>query len=124
MGNLFIKDWGHAKDYVKVYDIKHHKPDDFVLATGKTYSVRKLLEEAFLVAGKTLKWKGTGVEEKGFIDNDRCVIRIDPRYFRPLEVDKLLGNPKKAKNELNWCTKITFKELISEMVSFELKRLK
>ena len=127
MGNLdSLRDWGHAKDYIKGMHkiLQHEVPDDFVLATGRTYSVRRLLEEAFKVAGKELKWEGSGENEKGIIDNQRCVVRIDPRYFRPLEVDRLLGNPQKARDMLNWSSEISFEELIKEMVTHELRNIK
>ena len=122
MGNLdALRDWGHAKDYVEgMIDIlNHNKPDDFVLATGKMYSVRYLIEKAYGVIGKHIEWAGNGVNEVGLIDGKEA-IKIDPRYYRPLEVDKLLGNPTKAKKELNWEAKTPFEELINEMVKSEI----
>ena len=117
------RDWGHAKDYVDgMYRILQHPlADDFVLATSKTYTVRHMIERAFNVIGETIQWSGKGSEEKGFISNNRCVVQIDPRYYRPLEVEILKGNYCKAKKLLDWEPTISFDALIEEMVKYELK---
>jgi GDPmannose 4,6-dehydratase len=126
VGNLYAsRDWGHAKDYVKgMYSIlQHDVPDDFVLATGKSYTVKHMINKAFNAAGHNITWFGHGVDEFGCLDSGRCVVKIDPRYFRPLEVDSLLGNPSKAKALLNWSSQTTFDGLISEMVLDELQHV-
>ncbi len=117
------RDWGHAKDYVEgMYRIMQNKvAEDFVLATSKTYTVRKMIECAFGNIGETVKWSGKGRDEKGYISNNRCVVKIDPRYYRPLEVEILKGNYSKAKKILGWKPIISFEELIKEMVESELK---
>jgi GDPmannose 4,6-dehydratase len=120
LGNLDAKrDWGYAPDYVdgmwKI--LQHTKPDDFVLASGETHSVREFIEEAFSYFGETVYWRGKGINERGFLkSNDKIVICIDKKYFRPTEVDYLLGDYKKAENTLNWRPKVKFKELVKIMV--------
>jgi GDPmannose 4,6-dehydratase len=134
LGNLnSLRDWGHARDYVKAQwlILQHDRPDDFVIATGEQHSVREFCELAFREAGIEIEWKGAGLEEKGLIsstDNSMnhlspgmSIVEIDPRYFRPTEVEALLGDPSKAKNELGWEREITFQELIKEMVSEDIK---
>lgn len=125
MGNLEAKrDWGHARDYVEgMYRImQHDKPDDFVLATGRTETVRYFLEHAFAVAGIEVEWQGTGIKEVGLNKKTgKPIVRIDERYFRPTEVDILCGDAGKAKKELNWSPTITLEELIREMVESEMR---
>ena len=120
LGNLDAKrDWGHAKDYVEgMWRImQHDTPEDFVLATGETYSVRYFCEKAFECAGIPLEWKGEGVEEKGINQNTgEVVIEVDPRYFRPTEVDILVGDASKAQEKLGWKPQHTIEQLITDMV--------
>lgn len=124
LGSLDSKrDWGHAKDYVEAMWLMTQQPeaDDYVVATGETHSVRECVELAAKVLGFDLVWEGTGLDEKG-IDRktNKTIIEIDPKYFRPAEVDLLLGDPTKAKTKLNWQPKYTFEKLIEEMVQFDL----
>lgn len=125
LGNLDAKrDWGHAKDYVEAMwlMLQQEKPDDYVVATGQTHKVREFVERAFTEAGIKIEWQGSGVEEKG-VDKQsgRVLVEIDPRYFRPTEVDLLLGNPEKAKRELGWEPKVTFEELVRVMVQADIE---
>ncbi len=125
LGNLDAKrDWGHAKDYVKAMwlMLQQDNPDDYVIATGKAYSVREFVEKAFAKVGITIEWKGKGLDEKG-IDGDtgKVLICIDPRYFRPTEVDFLLGDPSKAKKTLGWEPVISFDELVDLMVKEDIR---
>mmetsp|Transcript_2968 Transcript_2968/g.4477 ORF Transcript_2968/g.4477 Transcript_2968/m.4477 type:complete len:363 (+) Transcript_2968:166-1254(+) len=131
LGNIDAKrDWGHARDYVEGMwrMLQQEQPDDYVLATGETHTVREFVEKAFLCLGTTIKWVGKSgsVEEVGVdaADEDRVLIRIDPRYFRPTEVDLLLGNPAKAKNVLGWEHTTKFDDLVKEMVEADFKMLK
>jgi len=124
LGNLNAKrDWGHARDYVEGMwlIVQQEAPDDYVLATGETYSVRQFVEKAFAHVGRTIIWRGTGVDEKG-IDNTsgQVLVEVDPRYFRPTEVDLLIGDPSKARAKLGWQHKITFDQLVKEMVQADL----
>jgi len=124
LGNLDAKrDWGHARDYVEGMwrILQHSEPDDFVLATGQAHTVRELVEKAFACVGRRIEWRGSAVEEKG-IDavSGQTLVEIDPRYFRPTEVDFLLGDPSKARIKLGWHHKISFDELITEMVNADL----
>ena len=130
IGNLDAKrDWGHAKDYVYMQwlMLQQDKPDDFVIATGRTETVRRFIELTSLKLGwnsnKTnsgIYWEGKGIKEVGRRkDNNEIVIRIDPRYFRPTEVDLLLGDPSKALKKLGWSPKKSLEELIEEMVEFD-----
>ncbi len=149
LGNLNAKrDWGHARDYVEMQwlMLQQDKPDDFVIASGVQHSVREFIEQAAGELGITLCWEGEGVDEIGIVDSfeDRqsssalyddsgerlkikgpkegdVIIRIDPRYFRPTEVESLLGDPSKAKNELGWEPKISFEELVKEMVLADME---
>jgi GDPmannose 4,6-dehydratase len=124
LGNLDAKrDWGHAKDYVEMQwlMLQQDQPEDFVIATGVQYSVREFVIAAAQEVGMTITWKGESVEEKGFDANDKCIIAVDPRYFRPTEVETLLGDATKAKQKLGWTPKISFKELVSEMMREDLK---
>lgn len=126
LGNIdSMRDWGHARDYVegmwRIVQYKHG--DDFVLATGETHSVREFVELAFSHVGTTIEWKGEGVEETGVCSKSGKVrVRIDPKYFRPTEVEFLLGDPAKAKRELGWSHTTPFKELVREMVESDLRR--
>jgi len=125
IGNLDARrDWGHARDYVEgMWKIlQHGKPDDFVLATGEAHSVRQLTEKAFAVVGRKLDWKGKGADEVGIDAKTGAVlVAIDPRYFRPTEVNHLLGDAGKARRELGWSHRVTFDQLIEEMVQSDLK---
>jgi GDPmannose 4,6-dehydratase len=128
LGNLDAKrDWGHARDYVDGMwrILQQPEADDYVLATGEAHTVREFVERAFAEVGVEIGWKGAGVEERGFdAKNGRCLIEIDPRYFRPTEVDLLLGDPTKAVEKLGWRHKTTFPELVSEMVASDLLVMK
>ena len=127
LGNLNSKrDWGYAGDYVKAMwkILQQDKPEDFVIASGETHSVREFVELAFKEAGIDILWQGEGLNEQG-IDKatGRTLIEIDPRYFRPSEVDLLLGSPKKAKNQLDWKIETSFNDLVKLMVRSDLNRL-
>ena len=127
LGNLDAKrDWGHAKDFVEGMRLilQQDLPSDYVLATGENHSVREFVELAFKEIGRSVVWKGDGLNEEG-IDSESggIVVKIDPRYYRPTEVDDLLGDPTKAKKELNWQHTITFKDMVSEMVQEDIKLL-
>jgi GDPmannose 4,6-dehydratase len=124
LGNLEAKrDWGHAKDYVEVQwlMLQQEAPEDFVIATGVQYSVREFVDAAAHEIGLPISWKGSGVEEKGYNENGRCIVAVDPRYFRPTEVETLLGDPSKAKEKLGWEPRTTFKQLVAEMMREDLK---
>jgi GDPmannose 4,6-dehydratase len=125
LGNLDAKrDWGHARDYVEMQwlMLQQDEPDDYVIATGKQYSVREFVEVAAGELGINVKWEGNGVDEKGIdTKSGKCIVAVDPRYFRPTEVETLLGDPTKAKEKLGWVPKITFEEMVSEMVREDLK---
>ena len=128
LGNLDAKrDWGHAKDYVEGMwkALQHNTADDFVFATGETYSVREFVEKSFAHIGCEITWKGKEIDEIG-IDKKtgKTLISIDPRYFRPTEVDHLQGDASKAKNILGWEAKTSFDELVIEMMEHDLNRLK
>lgn len=126
LGNLNAKrDWGYAKDFVECMwlMLQQDEPDDFVCATGKQYSVRQFVEEAFALCGFEIEWKGSGVDEKG-IDcaTGRVLVEIDPVYFRPAEVETLIGDAAKAKEKLGWVSKTSFQELVRMMVDSDLKQ--
>ncbi len=124
LGNMDSKrDWGHAKDYVEMQwlMLQQDQPEDFVIATGEQYSVRDFVNAACDELGIKIRWEGHGVDEKGYDDLGKCIVAVDTRYFRPAEVETLLGDATKAKEKLGWETKITFKELVSEMVREDLK---
>ena len=127
LGNLDAKrDWGHAKDYVKgMWLILQNKiPDDFVLATGKSYTVRQFCELAFREVGIEIDWKGKGMQEIGINKkNNKTLVEIDERYFRPTEVDYLKGDATKAKEILHWTPEVSFEELVSEMVKADIQRV-
>ena len=129
LGNLDAKrDWGHAKDYVECMwlILQHNQPNDFVIATGEMHTVREFCTLAFLEAGIEIEWVGKGVQEKG-IENKtgRVLVEVDSKYFRPTEVEQLLGDPKKAKELLGWIpTKTSFDQLVREMVAEDMKYVK
>jgi len=137
LGNLDARrDWGHARDYVEAQwlMLQQDDPEDFVIATGKQYSVRQMVETAATELGIKLRWEGKGAEEVGIIDSvavgqgareaalepGKIVVKIDPRYYRPAEVETLLGDPTKAKEKLGWEPKVSFEELVNEMVRVDL----
>ena len=126
MGNLDAKrDWGHARDYVEMQwlMLQQEKPEDYVIATGVQYSVREFIEAAAKELGMNLRWKGKGIDEKGVdAKTGKAVVVLDPIYFRPTEVESLLGDAAKARRKLGWKPRITFKELVAEMVHEDLKR--
>jgi GDPmannose 4,6-dehydratase len=125
IGNLDSKrDWGHARDYVEGMwrILQQETPDDYVLATGETHSVREFIELAFSKVGRTIEWKGNGVDEVGIdATSGDTLVKIDSRYFRPTEVDLLLGDPSKAKRVLGWKATVSFPELVSDMLTSDLK---
>jgi GDPmannose 4,6-dehydratase len=125
LGNLDAKrDWGHARDYVEgMWRIMNHtEADDFVLATGETHTVRSFVEKAFNAVDIAVEWTGTGVEEKGIRkDTGEVMVEVDPRYFRPTEVDLLIGDPTKAKEKLGWTATCTLDEMVSEMVADDVR---
>ena len=124
LGNMDAKrDWGHAKDYVEMQwlMLQQDHAEDFVIATGVQYSVRDFVNAAADELGMKIRWEGTGVNEKAYAQNDKCIVAVDPRYFRPTEVETLLGDPTKAKTKLGWTPKVTFHELVAEMVREDLK---
>jgi GDPmannose 4,6-dehydratase len=126
MGNLdALRDWGHAKDYVRMQwmMLQQEKADDFVIATGVQYSVRQFINWTAEELGMQLRWEGTGVNEVGYW-NDQVVIKIDSRYFRPAEVETLLGDPSKAKQKLGWAPEITLDQMIKEMAVADLAEAK
>ena len=126
IGNLDAKrDWGHARDFVKGMwlILQQPKPDDYVLATGECHSVRELIELAFAQVGRAISWQGSGKDEVGVDGNGRVLVKVDPRYFRPTEVDLLLGDASKAQRELGWKAETTFTELVAEMVQSDLELL-
>lgn len=130
LGNMdSLRDWGHAKDYVEMQwlMLQQEQPEDFVIATGVQYSVRDFVNAAAKELGMVITWRGEGVDEKGYLPSptgggdERCIVAVDPRYFRPTEVETLLGDASKAKDKLGWTPKISFDELVSEMVREDLK---
>jgi GDPmannose 4,6-dehydratase len=124
LGNLNAKrDWGHAKDYVEMMwlMLQQKEADDFVIATGEQHSVREFVELAAGEVGLKIKWSGEGEKERGMDANGKCIVAVDPRYFRPTEVETLLGDATKAREKLGWVPKIRFRELVSEMMREDLK---
>ena len=124
LGNLNAKrDWGHAKDYIRMpwLMLQQDAPEDFVIATGVHYSVRDFVNAAAKELGIAIQWKGEGVNEKGYDAQGRCIVAVDPRYFRPAEVETLLGDSSKAQKKLGWKPQITFEQLVSEMVREDLR---
>lgn len=127
LGNMDAKrDWGHAKDYVKMQwlMLQQEQPEDFVIATGEQHSVRDFVNLAVAELGINLNWQGNGLNEKGFDDLGKCIVAVDSRYFRPTEVESLLGDPTKAKEKLGWEPRISFAELVKEMAQEDLKLAK
>jgi GDPmannose 4,6-dehydratase len=124
LGNLDAKrDWGHAKDYVEMQwlMLQQDKPDDFCIATGVQYSVRDFVNFAWEYLGKTIRWEGKGLDEKGYdVETGDLIIVVDKQYFRPTEVETLLGDPSKAKEKLGWSPKITFQEMVHEMMESDI----
>ena len=125
IGNLnALRDWGHARDYVEAQwlMLQQDEPEDIVIATGEQHSVREFIEISAKELELSIQWEGEGIDEKG-VDSDtgKCIVSIDPRYFRPTEVETLLGDPSKAKEKLGWVAKISFNDLVSEMVREDLK---
>jgi GDPmannose 4,6-dehydratase len=125
LGNLDAKrDWGHAKDFVYAQwlMLQQKNPQDFVIATGETHTVREFVEAAFKEVNIDIKWQGSGVDEKGInCDTEKVLVEVNERYFRPAEVELLLGDPSKAEKELNWKRQVSFQELVSGMVRYDLK---
>ena len=124
IGNLDARrDWGHARDYVEGMwlMLQQERPDDYVFATGESHSVRHFIECAFAEIGVEIEWRGAGAQERGFQrGRDRCLVEVDPRYFRPTEVDGLIGNPAKARARLGWTHKTTLERLVAEMVAADI----
>jgi GDPmannose 4,6-dehydratase len=124
LGNMdALRDWGHARDYVEMQwlMLQQEQPEDFVIATGEQHSVREFVELAASRLGIRVSWDGNGVAEQGFDQHGRCIVRVDPRYFRPTEVETLLGDPSKAKAKLGWQPTTSFESLVFEMVDEDLK---
>ncbi len=129
LGNLDARrDWGYAKDYVECMwlILQQEKPDDFVIATGEMHTVREFCTLSFKYAGIDLRWEGSGIEEKGIDEKTgKVLVEVDPKYFRPAEVDQLLGDPSKAKNQLGWNPRTTsFEDLVKIMVEYDLEYVK
>ena len=141
LGNMnALRDWGHAKDYVEMQwrMLQQEQPEDFVIATGKQYSVRQFVEVAAAELGLRIAWQGEGIDEVGVVEDiidkglslntgglvGKTIVRVDPRYFRPTEVETLLGDPSKAKEKLGWVPQTTFSELVQEMVKHDLDKAK
>lgn len=124
LGNMnALRDWGHAKDYVEMQwlMLQQQQPEDFVIATGVQYSVRDFVNAAAKELGMLIKWEGEGIDEKGCDPSGKCIVAVDKRYFRPTEVETLLGDASKARIKLGWTPQISFNELVSEMVREDLK---
>ena len=124
LGNLdALRDWGHARDYVEGMwmIVQQDEPDDYVLATGERHAVREFVEKAFACVDRDIEWRGKGIKETG-IDarSGKVLVEVDPRYFRPTEVDILLGDPSKARQRLGWRHKTSFEDMIKEMVASDL----
>jgi GDPmannose 4,6-dehydratase len=124
LGNIDAKrDWGHAEDYVNAMwlILQHNIPDDYVIATGETHTVREFIELAFKYAGHSITWSGSGINEIGKDENGRTVVKMNENFYRPAEVDILLGNPSKAQTVLGWTRSITFDKLVERMVKYDLE---
>jgi GDPmannose 4,6-dehydratase len=124
LGNLNAKrDWGHAKDYIRMpwLMLQQDQPDDYVIATGVHYSVRDFVGAAAKEIGINITWRGDGLDEKGLDQQGRCIVAVDPRYFRPAEVETLLGDSSKAQKKLGWKPQITFDQLVKEMITEDLR---
>ena len=127
LGNLDAKrDWGHAKDYVEMQwlMLQQEQPEDFVIAIGVQYSVRDFVDAAAKELSVSIRWEGQGVDEKGYDANGKCIVAVDSRYFRPTEVETLLGDASKARQKLGWVPRISFDELVAEMVREDLNSAK
>ncbi|PIE62835.1 MAG: GDP-mannose 4,6-dehydratase [Desulfobacter postgatei] len=128
LGNMnALRDWGHAKDYVEMQwlMLQQDEPDDYVIATGEQHSVREFVEVSAKELGMSIEWQGEGVDEKGINPaNGKTIVAVDPRYFRPTEVETLLGDPSKAKENLGWTPRISFEELVKEMTLADLEEAK
>jgi GDPmannose 4,6-dehydratase len=126
LGNLDAKrDWGHARDYVEAMwlMLQQEQPEDFVIATGEQYSVRDFINAAAQNLDMVIRWDGEGLNEKGYDVKGKCIVYVDPRYFRPAEVETLLGDASKAQMKLGWKPKISFKELVAEMVQSDMSQI-
>jgi GDPmannose 4,6-dehydratase len=124
LGNLDAKrDWGHARDYIEAQwlMLQQARPEDYVIATGHQHSVREFVVAAARELGIDIRWRGKGLEETGIDTDGRCIVAVDPRYFRPAEVDALLGDATKARETLGWEPKITFLDLVKEMAAEDFK---
>jgi GDPmannose 4,6-dehydratase len=124
LGNLDAKrDWGYARDYVEAMwrILQQKKPGDFVIATGVQHSVREFVEAAAAELGMKIRWRGKGAAEKGYDARGRAVVAVDPRYYRPAEVDTLLGDAAKARRQLKWKPRVAFRELVAEMAREDLR---
>jgi len=124
LGNLeALRDWGHARDFIEMQwlMLQQDRAEDFVIATGVQHSVRDFVDRAARELGMPIDWRGQGIEQKGYDAKGRCVVAVDPRYFRPTEVETLLGDASKAREKLGWTPKISFEELVAEMVREDLK---
>lgn len=124
LGNLnALRDWGHARDYVLMQwmMLQQEKPKDYVIATGEQHSVREFVEVAAQFLGMEIRWEGSGADEKGYDAKGNLIVAVDKRYYRPTEVETLLGDPTLAKNDLGWESKVGFRELVEEMVAEDLK---
>jgi GDPmannose 4,6-dehydratase len=127
LGNMdALRDWGHAKDYVEMQwlMLQQNVAEDFVIATGKQYTVREFVNRVAIELGMTLTWKGQGLEERAINENGKVIVKVDPKYFRPAEVETLLGDATKAKTKLGWTPKISFEELVKEMTYSDLELAK
>jgi GDPmannose 4,6-dehydratase len=128
LGNMSaLRDWGHARDYVEMQwlMLQQDKAEDFVIATGEQHSVREFVEVAANEIGIQIRWEGSGVDEKGYdIATNQCIVAVDPRYFRPAEVETLLGDPSKAKAKLGWVPTTSFNELVEEMMREDMSEAK
>ena len=124
LGNLGARrDWGHARDFVEAQwlMLQQPSPEDFVIATGEQHSVREFVDATAAELGMRVSWRGKGADEKGYDEAGRCIVAVDARYFRPAEVDTLLGDPGKARAQLGWMPKVTFRELVAEMAREDLR---
>jgi GDPmannose 4,6-dehydratase len=124
MGNLDAKrDWGHARDYVEMQwlMLQQEKPQDYVIATGQQYSVREFINRCAVRLELKLTWKGSGLDEEAYDSDGNVIVAVDSRYFRPTEVETLLGDPSKAQRELGWTPRTSFDQLVEEMISADLK---
>jgi len=124
LGNMSARrDWGHARDYVEAQwlMLQQEQPEDFVIATGVQYSVKEFVEAAAREIGYSVSWRGEGVDEKGYNQQGQCIVAVDPRYFRPTEVESLLGDATKAREKLGWVPRTSFSDLVTEMMREDLK---